>query len=589
MSKWTKGLRLKLVGIGFLPVMVLGVLSYISLTSVSDLGGRIETAYKVRAKLIETAGELDSSVHALGRWMWITYGLAGQVEARNNFIKRSLDELDQFEKAKNIYLSLPRNEKIKDMFLAVEKGWPLVRLGAEEAIALFKAHNERDNELAKKVMQEKFLPHLVPITKTMNEIKSQMSQLLVAETESSSALVASTYRAVFTISGLSMAFCLESSILFAISLAKRLTKISGSLHEASLQVHSASSQIASSSEELSQAATEQAASLEQTASALEEITSMISKSTDSAKMTSSSSSQSQTKAEEGRAAVDQMITSMDEISQSNEAIMAQINQSNQQMADIVRVIQEIGEKTKVINDIVFQTKLLSFNASVEAARAGEHGKGFAVVAEEVGNLAQMSGNAASEISQMLTGSISKVEGIVNDTKRKVETLVSLGKQKVESGVGVAKQCAEVLNEIVENVSKVAGLAHEISSASQQQAQGVAEINKAMSQLDTVTQQNASTSEEAASAAEELSAQAEALKGSVEDLVRTVDGANESGAPKLESAHPGLSSFSKSSKGSAKVIHLRAPKNVVDTSHGEHKSAVGDGLVPARNHNGFKDV
>jgi methyl-accepting chemotaxis protein len=78
--------------------------------------------------------------------------------------------------------------------------------------------------------------------------------------------------------------------------------------------------------------------------------------------------------------------------------MNQINYSNEQMSEIVKVIQEIETKTKVINDIVFQTKLLSFNASVEAARAGEQGKGFAVVAEEVGNLAQMSGNAAKEIS-----------------------------------------------------------------------------------------------------------------------------------------------------------------------------------------------
>ncbi len=588
MSKWTNGLRAKLLLMGIIPVIILGVLSYVSLGALGEFHGRLDKAYNVRAKLIETAGELDSSIHALGRWMWITYGLAGQVEARNNFIKKSVAEIEDFEKTKEAYIALPRNEKIKELFSAVEKEWPLAKSGAEEAITLFKAQNERDNELAKQVMQAKLIPHLVPISKAMGEIKAEMRQLLLKEIESADSSLTATERMVWIISILSAALCLIFSILLAAALARRLTNVSVSLHEASLQVHSASGQIASSSEELSQAATEQAASLEQTAASLEEISSMISKSTESAKTTSSSSSQSQTKAEEGRASVDQMINSMDEISQSNEAIMAQINQSNQQMADIVKVIQEIGEKTKVINDIVFQTKLLSFNASVEAARAGEHGKGFAVVAEEVGNLAQMSGNAAREISDMLSGSISKVEGIVQDTKTKVESLVSLGKQKVDSGVSVAKQCAEVLSEIVENVSRVAGLAHEISSASQEQAQGVAEINKAMSQMDAVTQQNAATSEEAASAAEQLSAQAEALKGAVEELVRTVDG-GQSG----EVSRQSITAVSHKPMGSKTtntgVIHIKSKRKSLTSSVDEYKSAVGDGTTPDRNHNGFKDV
>ncbi len=268
--------------------------------------------------------------------------------------------------------------------------------------------------------------------------------------------------------------------------------------------------------------------------------------------------------------------------------MVQVNQSNLQMADIIKVIHQIGEKTKVINDIVFQTKLLSFNASVEAARAGEHGKGFAVVAEEVGNLAQMSGNAAREISDMLAGSISKVETIVQETKTKVESLISLGKQKVDSGVSVAKQCAEVLTEIVDNVSKVSGLAHEISSASQEQAQGVAEINKAMSQMDTVTQQNAATSEETASAAEELSAQAETLKSAVEDLVRTVEGGQSGGLTSM-SSNTGSHSRMKPQKQSARVIHLKAAKKSFNANFEESRVAVGDNMTPDRNHDGFKDV
>ncbi len=521
--KWSKGLRLKLLVLGFMPVLALGSLSFVSVNAANGFKSRLSDAYQVRAKLIETAGEMDSDVNALGRWMWITYGMAENVEARNGFIKRSQNKISEFDGAFATYITLPRNPKIKELFKTVEEKWPLAKAGANEAIVLFQQHTPESNELAKKVMQEKMLPHLVPITKTMNEIKSVMHGLLEAEIKSAEDFSLATKRTLLFVSLICVVFCIGFAIALALNLTDRLTRVSSSLHQVSENVHSASTQIAASSEALSSATTEQASSLEETATSLEQITAMIAKATHAAKSASDSSSESQTKAERGKATVDQMLQSMNEISSSNEAIMKQVDASNQQMADIVNVIHGIAEKTKVINDIVFQTKLLSFNASVEAARAGENGKGFAVVAEEVGSLAQMSGNAAKEISDMLTGSISAVEKVVEETKSKVEILIAQGKQKVESGTVVAKQCADVLNEIVNNVTMVSGLSSDISSASQEQSLGVNEINKAMSQLDTVTQQNASTSAQVSDATKHLASQAEILKGSVDELVVTVEG------------------------------------------------------------------
>ena len=354
------------------------------------------------------------------------------------------------------------------------------------------------------------------------------------------------------------------------------------IQQSTNQVAAASSQIASAAQELSEASIEQASSLEETASSLEEISTMVAKSTENADSASSMSGESSKKAELGRQAVDQMLTSMDDISQSNDAILNQVNESNRQMAEIVKVIQEIGQKTKVINEIVFQTKLLSFNASVEAARAGEHGKGFAVVAEEVGNLAQMSGNAAKDITDMLDASISKVEVIVKNTQEQVEVLVKNGKQKVDSGVDVAKQCSDLLIEIVQNVSRVSEYSHDIAKASKEQSVGVSEINKAMSQLDAVTQKNTATSEEAASAAEELAAQSESLKASVEDLIVVIHGVNSDSG--ITPSYKNTDHIVSSKKVKSNVVQLKS-KTVAVSKFGN--AAVG-GNVPDRNGQGFKE-
>ena len=359
----------------------------------------------------------------------------------------------------------------------------------------------------------------------------------------------------------------------------QFTEIGDSLKQASTQLNSASSQIASSSEELSQAATEQAASLEETAASIEEMSSMVQKNAESAQRTSHLALDSNKSAEKGKIVVGNMINAINDISQSNNTIMNQIDQSNQQISDIVKVIAEIGNKTKVINDIVFQTKLLSFYASVEAARAGEHGKGFAVVAEEVGNLAHMSGKAAEEISSMLETSIKKVESIVNVTKQKVGLLVQEGRGKVDTGAHIAKECGDVLNEIVRNISSVTQMANDISIACQEQSQGVQEITKAISQLDQVTQSNAATSEESASSAEELASQSDSLEGIIHNLIEVIKGQQD------ERQH--LLPEKKTARNN--VLPIRQKKVKVMSSKQVFKKAAGFDSIPREEDPRFLDI
>ena len=303
-----------------------------------------------------------------------------------------------------------------------------------------------------------------------------------------------------------------------------LKKVAEVLSGVSSNVASTSQQMKSNSTDLSQSNVEQTASLQQTAASLEEVGAMIKKTSDYAGSTSKASSVSREKAQKGSDIVEKMIHSMEEINHSNENIRSEIDHSNQELAEIVKLIHDIGNKTKVINDIVFQTKLLSFNASVEAARAGENGKGFAVVAEEVGNLARVSGEAATEISGMLDNSIQTVERIVHDTKVKVDKLLTEGKTKVEYGNSVARNCGEILEEIVTNVKVTSDMALEISNASVEQSQGISEITKAMGQLDVVTQDNSHTSQELSNVADNLNNDAVELEKVVSDLLKTVNGA-----------------------------------------------------------------
>lgn len=444
-------------------------------------------------------------------------------EAANHYISEVEKAITSYEKLNSEYESTPMLAGEKEFYDQVNNNWKDFKALGGKTISIYKQGGEENMKEINKIFLVDCIREASQMDEAISKIKSFHSKNAETFVMEAKAEGAHTDQLIILVSAVGILAALGIGFIFATKISGAIGSIVNKLSANANQLALASAQITASSQELSQSATEQAASLEEAASSLEEISSMISKSTDNAETTSETSLESHKKAEEGRSSVDQMITSMDEISQSNEAILAQISESNHQMSEIVRVIQEIGNKTKVINEIVFQTKLLSFNASVEAARAGEHGKGFAVVAEEVGNLAQMSGNAAKEITDMLDASISKVEGIAKDTQHKVGSLIQTGKEKVSSGVAVAHQCSDVLKEIVQNVSRVAGLSQEITQASKEQALGVDGINKSISQLDIVTQQNAATSEQTASSAEQLSAQADSLKETVEELMSVISG------------------------------------------------------------------
>ena len=341
--------------------------------------------------------------------------------------------------------------------------------------------------------------------------------------ENSEAIVGKAVQVLFwggvllVLLGLLIAFVVTRFTVAPIQKAIDALKLSSS------DIDNASNDLLSQSTSLAEASTESASSLQETVSSVDEISSMIQRNADSANSSSKVSLSSTDAANKGKQIVETMIGSIEGISQSNDDIAKEMKQNNEDISKIVDVISEIGEKTKVINDIVFQTKLLSFNASVEAARAGEHGKGFAVVAEEVGNLASMSGSAAHEITEMLEGSIRQVRDIVDKATSKIDTLIDTSKQRIEMGTSNARECGEALDEIINNVTTVNEMVREIANASNEQAQGVKEVTGAMQQLDGATHQNTLIAQDSAILAQKLKDCADGLKSEVQYLVTILSG------------------------------------------------------------------
>lgn len=515
--------KTKLIGLCLLMSgvsVLIGVISYQGIQRVQQSYTKITEGSMPNQNLLNNMYLSYKSVRINLR----TLGLPGLSRAEGErisiLVTKNIEEYEVIDKA---YNDIPFVEGEQALYDIIKKDWLAFKAIGLKALDLYKTGKPEDQEALLKIFNGDCPKQAEMFDAAMTNIKDfhfKNSTKFVAESKQISE---STNLLISIIAIFGVVIGNVIGVLFSSSIAKKISTIGNNLSLGASEVLNTSQKMSTNSESLSQATTEQAASLEETAASLEEITAMISKASESANQAAASSALSQTKAEEGRSAVQKMLSSMEEINKSNQDIESQIEHSNEQMSGIVKVIQEIGNKTKVINEIVFQTKLLSFNASVEAARAGEHGKGFAVVAEEVGNLAQMSGSAAKDISGMLESSVLEVEKIVNDTRSKVEEMIRQGKERVATGVEVANLCAESLNDIVSNVTVVSGLAKEISLASREQSLGVSEINKAMGQLDIVTQQNAATSQIVASAADELNSQAEALKLSVAELTISIEG------------------------------------------------------------------
>lgn len=310
---------------------------------------------------------------------------------------------------------------------------------------------------------------------------------------------------------------------FSSYLTKTLITVSTKINHGAQTFRNTSAHINESSQEVSSRTDTSAAALQETSASLEEISSMIKKSSDNMATLQSIAQTSKSNVNEGKKSLKDMMDNLNTINENNKSINNQVENSNNEISNIVNLIHEISDKTKIINDIVFQTKLLSFNASVEAARAGENGKGFAVVAEEVGNLAQMSGKASEEISQILSKSTSKVQEIVSKTKTNIAPLMDASMKNLNHGFEIAEDCSKTFDLIVTDSETINSMVGETFVAFKEQNIAVEEITKAVTELDLLTQQNSQSAKNNVESAESLNKEANDLGQVTAELTYIING------------------------------------------------------------------
>ncbi len=515
----------KMVSVGVLMLSIVGALVVLGVSSMTSTGNNIDTVVRQDIPFLSSIHNLSKT--QLEQFVWLERAmLASRLDNKKNF-DSAVHDFDKLSNSMNgqydMSLSLideiakdANDKSAKEWALDVRKQLAIIKadysLFSKSANSLFESMRKDSsyNTILRMSLVEK---HIEMMTQKLQSITANVQSkvttvakdtLYYNNVSTNTMIVTSLF--AFVVALLSGFFIVRSikkqlgddpSVLAEIAealsagdldvernpsavgvygalniMVEKLIDIISGIKFSANEVAIAAGQVSQGNTNLSQRTQEQASSLEEVASSMEEMTSTVKHNADNASIANQLAMAAREQASAGGAVVAEAISAMGEIGVSSKKI-----------ADI----------TGVINDIAFQTNLLALNAAVEAARAGEQGRGFAVVASEVRSLASRSATAAKEI-----------KGLIDDSL-----------QKVDDGAKLVNQSGSALDEIVQSVKKVSDVVAEIASASKEQSVGINEVNRALTQMDEMTQQNAALVEEASAASEAMGAQAEDLTRLVE--------------------------------------------------------------------------
>jgi len=486
-------------------VVVLGLFSMAQLSKVSAASNEIATNW---LPTIRTLAELKLAAARL-RSLEQSLLLTDSPQEADSFVQSSNQQVENLLKRRKQYEGLISAPEERAIYPELSKNIDLYLAGHQKFMELLR-QNQKDqaNALLKGDATKQYL-QMINLAEKLVEIND-------AGSDTSNELAKSTYDSSLIWILCIMVVCVATALMLAIWVARLIARplveavkvarqvadgdLTATIHprgkdetgqlldalktmndnllqivtdvrQGTDTIATASNEIATGNMDLSSRTEQQAGSLEETASAMEQLTSTVKQNADNARQANQLAVSASSVAVQGGDVVGQVVNTM-----------GSINESSKKIVDII----------SVIDGIAFQTNILALNAAVEAARAGEQGRGFAVVASEVRSLAQRSSAAAKEIKLLIDDSVTKVD---------------IGSKLVE-------QAGSTMGEVVASVKRVTDIVGEISAATQEQSVGLEEINRAIVQMDEVTQQNAALVEEAAAAAQSLQEQAGHLSQTV---------------------------------------------------------------------------
>lgn len=302
---------------------------------------------------------------------------------------------------------------------------------------------------------------------------------------------------------------------------KSLSAIIISLSDVFEKLKGTAKELESKEKALLESLSEEASSLDSSSSSLEEINQMLKSGQSITSKALEVSKRSELNASNGKKSLIDMIESVESVENNLDSLSDQLTNYEVNLKKILNIMTNIDSKTKVINDIVFQTKLLSFNASVEAARAGEAGKGFSVVAEEIGTLATTSGEAASEINEILMESSNEIEQMISIFDKEYTTIQNFLKSAIESSRSTTNACDDSLSLISSNISEMHSLMTSIVRSYNEQSVGSSEISKSISTISEISSLNTSNAKINVKLCKDISRNSDVLSESINLLKKEI--------------------------------------------------------------------
>ena len=521
-------LRRRLLLLTILPVTIMIIVSMVSSYSLRVLTSELDDIRLNRVPLIETSLEMSNSISALFR-ISIQISQSDSDGLSYTEFVNAKKIYEDILKSRISYKKLSRSTKEILLSTPIDESWNSI-----DSIftVVFSQVNKLD--LKNKVETEKFLNRfrsvLSLLVSSFDQIGSSFKKLDKNRNKEMDALLRKNEAISKKVNNISISFSILGIIITIILgfLIGNKTKIamsdiSGELQEESSLLTVASGRVVNSSENLATIGSSLATSLEEITSQFQEILSMVNKNTDAVIESEKIASINKISSASGEIAVKQLVESIQDIKTNNNSFSNELVLIIQKINGMSQVINHIGAKSKIIDDIVFQTKLLSFNASVEASRAGDAGKGFSVVAGEIGSLASISGEAAKEISELLATSIKTINQIVYESQAIVENLFKTSQDKITRGSEIVDECKESFSNISNNITKLDSVISNIALSSREQAIGIKEVSIAVSNISQILNKNRELAVSSTEISEDLNLQAESLELIVEKLMILLNG------------------------------------------------------------------